>query len=176
MKEGSPTTADARAHPQAGLRSGGVREAGPGDLDRVAALWTQITQHHAGLDPLFEMRADSASELRRLLEAQARDPDAVIFVYDAGGGDLPGMVIVRIDQAPPILHEVERAEITDLGVREEARRQGIATRLVEAALDWVRMRGVERVEVQVARGNCEGQAFWKAHGFGNLMDVLHRRL
>ena len=41
---------------------------------------------------------------------------------------------------------------------------------------WVRDRGVSRVEIQVAHGNVEGQAFWRAMGFGHLMDVLHKRL
>ena len=30
--------------------------------------------------------------------------------------------------------------------------------------------------IQVAHGNREGQAFWRALGFDPLMDVLHRRL
>jgi ribosomal protein S18 acetylase RimI-like enzyme len=141
----------------------------------VAALWTAITAHHAGLDRLWQMRPDAGGELRQLLGALARDRDAMIFVYDVDG-DLPGMCIVRVDRSPPILEEVERAEITDLGVREDARRSGIGGQLVEAALAWVRECGVERVEVQVASGNREGQAFWRALGFGDLMDVLHRRL
>lgn len=152
-----------------------MREADSRDLDRVAALWTAITAHHQGLDPLWRMRRDAGDELRQLLGALARDQDAAIFVYDRGG-DLPGMCIVRIDRSPPILEEVERAEITDLGVREDARRAGIGRQLVDAALGWVRECGVERVEVQVATGNAEGQAFWRALGFGDLMDVLHRRL
>ena len=98
-----------------------------------------------------------------------------IFVFDADG-DLPGMCIVRIDRAPPILEETQRAEITDVGVRAALRRQGIAGRLVEAALEWVRLAGVERIEVQVAVGNPEGQAFWRAMGFGDLLNVLHKRL
>ena len=155
--------------------SGRVRAATAKDLDRVAALWTAITQHHAGLDPVFRMRVDGDGELGELIRAIARDPDAEIFVYDEDG-DLPGMCIVRVDRAPPIMLEVERAEITDVGVREDARRRGIARRLVEAALAWVRAGGVERVEVQVAKGNVEGQAFWRAVGFGDLMDVLHKRL
>ena len=155
--------------------SGRVRAATAKDLDRVAALWTAITQHHAGLDPVFRMRVDGDGELGELIRAIARDPDAEIFVYDEDG-DLPGMCIVRVDRSPPIMLEVERAEITDVGVREDARRRGIARRLVEAALDWVRAGGVERVEIQVAKGNVEGQAFWRAVGFGDLMDVLHKRL
>ena len=70
----------------------------------------------------------------------------------------------------------ERAEITDLGVREGLRRRGIGRALVGAAADWITERGVARVEVRVAAGNREGQAFWRALGYGDLMDVLHRRL
>jgi ribosomal protein S18 acetylase RimI-like enzyme len=158
-----------------GPTPGHVRSARMQDLDRVAALWTAITEHHAGLDPLFTMRRDAGSELRELLGALLRDPDAEILVYDEDG-DLPGMCIVRIDRAPPILEEVERAEITDLGVRESLRRRGIGRALVAEALRFVRASGVRRVEVQVARGNAEGQAFWRAAGFGDFMDVLHKRL
>ncbi len=160
--------------PAAGAE-GKVREAESRDLDRIAALWTAITAHHEGIDPLFRMRRHAGDELRRLLVALQRDPDAAIFVYDSAG-DLPGMCIVRIDRSPPILEEVERAEITDLGVREDRRRSGIGRLLVEAALAWVAACGVERVEAQVATGNAEGQAFWRSQGFGDLMDVLHRRL
>jgi ribosomal protein S18 acetylase RimI-like enzyme len=156
-------------------RRDGVRPATARDLDRVVALWTLITQHHSHLDPMFQMRPDAGDVLRDLLAAMLRDPDALILVYD-DRGDLPGMLICRIDHAPPIMRETERAEITDLGVRKSERRRGIAGELVSAAMRWIRVANVERVEIQVARGNPEGQAFWKERGFANLMDVLHLRL
>lgn len=152
-----------------------VRRAALHELDRVAALWTAITHHHAPLDPVFRMRADADGAVRELLGQIHRDAHSAIFVVD-DAGDLPGMCIVRIDSAPPIMVEDERGEITDLGVRPEARRRGLATALVDAALAWVRECGVERVEVHVAKANAEGQAFWRARGFGDLMDVLQKRL
>ncbi|MFP8874845.1 MAG: GNAT family N-acetyltransferase [Myxococcota bacterium] len=155
--------------------AGRVREATARDLDRVAALWSAITDHHAPLDPLFRMRPEAGGELRELLGDLCRNPDAAIFVYE-DAGDLPGMCIVRIDHSPPIVEEVDRAEITDLGVREEARRQGIGSQLLAAALAWIRIQGIERVQVNVAVGNAEGQAFWRRHGFAPHMDVLHKRL
>ncbi len=160
---------------------GRVRVARMQEIDLVAALWALITEHHAGLDPLFSMRRGPVAEgeLRELLRGLSRDSDAQIFVYEAAGdgeGTLEGLCIVRIDRAPPILVETERAEITDLGVRPALRRRGVARRLVEAAMAWVRDRGVERVEIQVASGNREGQAFWRAMGYTDLMDVLHKRL
>ncbi len=156
-------------------RTDAVRPAGPRDLDRVAALWTAITDHHRHLDPLFRMRPGGDAELAKLLRSFHRDPDSAIFVYD-DQGDIPGMCMVRIERAPAILEEVERAEISDLGVLEGERRRGIARVLVEAVLVWLRAAGIERVEIQLARGNAEGQAFWHSQGFAPFMEVLHRRL
>ena len=163
---------------QAGASSPGqIRPARPQEIDRIAALWSLITDHHASLDPLFRMRRGPVAEgeLRELLRALRRDPDAEFFVCDVEGTPV-GLCIVRIDHAPPILEETERAEISDVGVRPEWRRRGIARRLVEAAQAWVRERGVARIEIQVASGNREGQAFWRAMGYADLMDVLHKRL
>ena len=159
---------------------GGVRRASRRDLDRVVELWTAISDHHASIEPLFRLRPGAAGEIRKLLAAQLEHDDTAIFVWesrqDAGPAALGGLCTVRIDRAPPIGGEVERAEITDLGVIESFRRRGIGRSLVEAASGWVRSRGVERVEVRVATRNPEGQAFWRALGYDDLMDVLHRRL
>ncbi len=134
-----------------------------------------IGEHHAPLDPSFALGAGAEDEAREFLRGLLRDSDAAVFVCDEGG-DLRGLCIVRVDRAPRMLRERERAEITDLGVREAARRRGLGRALAGAALDWVAERGVDRVEVRVAAGNPEGQAFWRALGFADHVDVLHRRL
>lgn len=72
--------------------------------------------------------------------------------------------------------ERERGEIEWLFVREEARRQGTGRALVAAVLAWLRERGVARVEIQVARANASGSAFWRALGFAASMDVLDLHL
>ena len=155
--------------------SGKIRDATARDMDRVAALWTAITLYHESMAPAFRMRRDAGAELAELLRAIGRDSDAAIRVYEEKG-DIQGLCIVRIDHSPAIMVENERAEITDLGVREDVRRRGIGTRLVDDALAWVRDAGIERVEVQVASANPTAQGFWRARGFTNFMDVLDKRL
>ena len=155
--------------------TGAVRRAGRRDLDRVAELWIALTEHHALYEPRFALRPAAREEVRRLLEAQLRDPDCAILLA-GGDGDALGLCIVRVDRAPPIHAEVERAEVSDLFVLPSARRRGLGRRLVDVALAWVSERGVERVEVRVATENPEGQAFWRATGFADFMDVLQRRL
>ena len=109
------------------------------------------------------------------LLASLRDADTVVWLAEVDGTPV-GFCSVRIDVAPPIHEEVERAEITDLWVAPAQRRQGLGRELVGAALAWARERNVSRVEVRVATSNPEGQAFWRALGFGDFVDVLHRRL
>jgi ribosomal protein S18 acetylase RimI-like enzyme len=155
---------------------GSIRPAAARDLDAVVALWIELTRHHEALDPLFRLRESAEGELRELLRAVLQDPDAHVLLHEPGDGPPDGLCIVRVDRAPPIYLETERAEITDLGVRAAVRRRGIGRALAEAALRWVRARGVARVEVRVVAANAAGRAFWRGLGFGPFVDVLQRRL
>ncbi|MGH0036152.1 MAG: N-acetyltransferase family protein [Myxococcota bacterium] len=153
----------------------GVRRARERDLGAVVDLWIAITRHHEAADPLFTLRPDARGEVERLVRAMWSDPDVALFVWEDRRG-VAGLCIVRVDRAPPILEEDRRAEITDLMVETEHRRGGIGSALVRRAIAWVEEQGVRRVEVRVASRNPEGQAFWRAKGFGDLMDVLQKRL
>ncbi len=153
-----------------------VRRAGLRDLDALARLWAELTEHHRDIDPIFAIRPGADLEIRHLVEVMLRDPDGAVFVGESSPGTLLGFCAVRIDRAPPILVEIERAEITDLLVRVGERRSGLGRRLFESATAWVKEQGLDRCEVRVAAGNSEGQAFWRAMGFGDLMNVLQRGL
>lgn len=164
-----------------GPPAGRVREASQRDEDAVVGLWTDLALHHESIDPVFSLRPDASREIHAIVSAQLKDPDAATFVWErtARGserGSLAGLCIVRIDRAPPINWEVERAEVTDLIVAKDSRRLGIGGALLDSALAWVARNGVERVEVRVAVRNAEGQAFWRARGFGDWMDVLQLHL
>jgi len=154
---------------------GDIRRAVSRDLDCVAALWIALMEHHAARDSVFALRPDAEAEVRRWIGAMLRDPNAAIFVCDGATG-LTGFCAVRIDRAPEIVVEVDRAEITDLLVRDGERRRGLGRALVERALRWVVEQGVERCEVRVATRNVEGQGFWRSLDFGDWLDVLQRRL
>ena len=163
--------------------AGSVRLAIPGDLDRVAALWSVLGAHHRDIDPVFAERPGADEQRRQLAASELEDPDAALFVWEEvreeapqDGANLLGMCCVRIDRAPAILAERERAEITDLVVRDDYRRRGIGRALVAEAMGWVAKRGLSRVEVRVATGNASGQAFWRGLEFADLMDVMQRRL
>lgn len=152
-----------------------VRAATRRDRDRVVELWLELLGHHEPLDPHYRVRPGSTPEWRRLVEKLLGSPDAAVFVWDEGEA-LLGFCTAQVEKAPPVLVETSRAEITDLLVLSGARRRGVGRALVEATAAWLRGRGVERATVRVDARNPEAQAFWRALGYGDFMDVLQRRL
>jgi ribosomal protein S18 acetylase RimI-like enzyme len=146
------------------------RRARRSDLGAIASLWRDLLEHHAETLGI-RVGAVPASQLERLL----RDADAAAWVVEHDGAPA-GFCAVAIETAPSALAETGRAVITELYVRPAARRRGAGRALVAAALEWSRDRGALRAEVRVAARNGEGQAFWRALGFGAFVDVLDRRL
>ena len=59
--------------------------------------------------------------------------------------------------------------IHDVAVREEVRRAGIATRLLEAAAQWLRERGAPRVILWTAAPNAAAQSLFRRLGFRDTM-------
>ena len=152
-----------------------VRRAGPPDLDRLAALWTALLAHHAGLDPVYRAGAGAEAAWRGVARRLLSRPDAAVFVSERGGAAI-GLCAVEVGEAPPFLAERARAEITELYVEPAARRLGVGRALAGAALAFAGSRGAPRVEIRVHARNAEGQAFWRALGFEAFVDVLARRL
>lgn len=160
-----------------------VRAARAEDSDQLVSLWAALLEHHRQLDPHWRTSPGAEAAWRSFVTGMLDDPDASVLVWvgpQAGiggsGGGLAGFCAAQIRRSPPILAESGRCEINDLFVREEARRRGIAAELVRATLDWCAARGVRRVEVRVAARNTTAQAFWRAAGFGDFVDVLQRHL
>lgn len=74
-------------------------------------------------------------------------------LIDPGGG----MVLVRL--------AADEAEILTLATLPEARRRGIARRLLQAALGWAAAGGAARVLLEVGEANAPARALYAAAGF-----------
>jgi len=168
--------------PENGTPSSGfaIRRADEGDLCHVEALLIALLRDQAELDPALRLRSGVEGEMRRRVQAMLANRDLAVFL---GFGAEPktqrvaaGLCTVRIDLAPPILEERRRGEISELYVQEAARRRGLGRGLARTALAHARELGVRRLEVRVSTHNREGQAFWRALGFRDFMDVLDLRL
>ena len=81
---------------------------------------------------------------------------------------------------PPVVgvilsgHDGRRGFIHHMAVSESCRRQGIASVLLEQALDALQNEGINKVALLVFNRNEAGNAFWERQGFTARDDVRYR--
>ena len=71
-------------------------------------------------------------------------------------------------------HDGRRGYIYHLAVLEEARRQKIATKLLNASLERLKREGITEVAVLTKRTNKGGNLFWEEEEFGTREDLVYR--
>ena len=131
-----------------------IRLARQDDLDNLAVLFDLYRQfYECPSDP------DAAKRwLQHNMEAQR----SVIFTADTGSE------LLGLTQLYPALCSVDLVEyyvLYDLYVLEDARRQGVARALMNAASHWAREQGAARLDLETARDNAAGQALYRDLGY-----------
>ena len=131
-----------------------IRLARQDDLDNLAVLFDLYRQfYECPSDP------DAAKRwLQHNMEAQR----SIIFTADTGSE------LLGLTQLYPALCSVDLVEyyvLYDLYVLEDARRQGVARALMNAASHWAREQGAARLDLETARDNAAGQALYRDLGY-----------
>src|SRR5712692_4062413 len=131
-----------------------IRKAEAGDLEALGRLGAMLMRTHYAFDrqrflaPGAGAEQGYASFLGKVLDA----PDDCVFVAK-WDGVVVGYVYVALE---PLSWKELRGPagfIHDVAVAEDARQSGVATKLIEVALAWLRDRGAPRVILGSASSN-----------------------
>ena len=125
------------------------------DYDPVFHLW--LSCKGMGLNNLD----DSEEGIARFLN---RNPDTC-FVADVDGR-IAGVILSG--------HDGRRGYIYHTAVHPEYRRCGIASALVETAVDALQKCDIHKVALVVFGRNADGNAFWESTGFSSREDLVYR--
>lgn len=146
-----------------------VRGATPADLPVLEELWRCFL---AEVPEPAHLDVDEAEELAEIREIVA---SGLAWVAQLDGG-LAGMALARRLSA-------RLARLTDLYVRPEARRRGLAAALVRAAGAQLAAAGADTIELEVQSGNGVARTVYGRFGFREdsltlvaSLDELARRL
>ncbi|HKR64913.1 MAG TPA: GNAT family N-acetyltransferase [Thermoanaerobaculia bacterium] len=147
-----------------------IRLAEKRDLPAVGKLGAMLMETHHAFDPQRFLTAGGgaargyASFLGSVLDSR----DAVVFVAD-DGGEVVGYVYAALE---PLSWKELRGPagfIHDVAVRDESRQSGVATRLLDAAIAWLREHGAPRVILWTAAPNAGAQRLFRRMGFRDTM-------
>jgi ribosomal protein S18 acetylase RimI-like enzyme len=109
------------------------------------------------------------------LGTQLREDDVVVFVAERNSS-IVGYVYAGLE--PQSWKELREAcgFVHDIVVDEGGRRAGVATLLIEAAIEWLRGRGAPRVMLWTAQQNDGAQRLFDRLGFRRTMVEMTREI
>jgi ribosomal protein S18 acetylase RimI-like enzyme len=147
-----------------------IRSAEREDLAALGRLGAMLMRTHYAFDrqrflaPGEGAESGYASFLGSVLDS----PDDRVFVA-AEDGTIVGYVYAALE--PMSWKELRGPAgfIHDVIVAEEARRSGVGTKLMQAAIEWLRERGAPRVILGTAAPNKEAQTLFRRLGFRETM-------
>ncbi|MCR5772916.1 MAG: GNAT family N-acetyltransferase [Butyrivibrio sp.] len=125
------------------------------DYEKVYHLW--LSCDGMGLNNLD----DSKEGIAKYLD---RNPNTC-FVAEMSD-EIIGVIIAG--------HDGRRGFIYHTAVNSDYRNQGIATKLVDAAMDALKANGINKVALVVFDRNVTGNAFWAKAGFTVRDDLVYR--
>jgi ribosomal protein S18 acetylase RimI-like enzyme len=152
-----------------------IESAKPEDLPALEVLWERMYAYQRSCGMMGRIPDEATVLWGKGVERMMRSSLSVILVARKEGrivGFLEGVV----SAGPAYLGGESVGVIRHLYVAEEARRQGVARRLVDQAVERFRSRGAGGVELQVVRGNDLGVKFWQALGWELQLLQMRREL
>ncbi len=154
-----------------------IRRATKADLPALGRLGALLLRAHYQFDPLRFMAPGSDPEegYAWFLGTQLREDDVVVFVAERQAS-IVGYVYAGLE--PQSWKELREAcgFIHDVVVDESGRRSGVATALMDAAINWLRDRGAPRVVLWTAQPNEGAQRLFESLGFRRTMVEMTREL
>ena len=138
-----------------------IRRSDPADAEQLTRLADSVSAEPEGWLISIAGEWRSAGDERRFLKALRRYPHAAVFVAEREDGTLVGRLSVGRDPHPASAH------VADVGlmVALDARRQGVGTALLQAAVEWAREAGIRKLELHVFPWNEAAIALYEAFGF-----------
>jgi ribosomal protein S18 acetylase RimI-like enzyme len=130
-----------------------------GDYAAVIDLWNACEGVRANETP---------EELARILD---RNPGLCLVARETVARSDSGNS-QRLAAAILCCHDGRRGYLYHLGVHPDFRRRGLATALVDRCLAELSRLGIRRCTIFLIRGNAEGEAFWRNHGWRERVDLV----
>jgi len=154
-----------------------IRPATPEDAGRIADLWRRMAeQHHAYDAEAWDFSPSAAEDWRADFAERVTRTEMICLVAAAPDGRLAGFTQCCVRENPPVFSVRRKAEVWDLVVHPDFRRQGVGRRLMEATFDALREAGCGEVSLHVAEANCAAAALYESLGMRPIMKRMYKRL
>ena len=144
-----------------------IRKATQKDFEAIELLYREADLIAYELLPSFFKHPSEFTRSRDELGKQIGDHLTEVFVAEDERG-IVGLSVTVLQKTPTAFEGfVERkfAELVDLVVSTQARREGIATVLISHAENWAKQSGAESIDLTVVEGNSGAEILYQKSGY-----------
>jgi ribosomal protein S18 acetylase RimI-like enzyme len=145
-----------------------LRDAREDDLEAVDGLWEQLARHHEQLSDVFSLGSDSKKKWSKYLREKFAEISTKLIVAEEEG-EIVAFMLCLLEPNIPVYRERKIGVISDVYVKQERRRKGLAKKMLDIAVEWFKKNKVKTVRLNVAADNLEARAAWRMLGFEPLM-------
>ena len=132
-----------------------------------------LAEHHARLSDRFSLALDGKRRWSRYLREKFSEISTKLVVAEENGR-IVGFMLCLLEPNTPVYKEKKIGVISDVYVKEERRRKGLAKKMFDFAVKWLKKNKVRTVRLNVAADNLEARAVWRMLGFEPF--IIDKRL
>lgn len=154
-----------------------VRRATAADLPGIGRLGALLVEEHYAFDPkrFLAARPGTPAGYASFMSAQLEDPDVTVLVAD-DKATVVGYAYAAVEGYDYMALRGPAGVLHDVIVDPEYRGRGVGRLLLDAALAFLRSRGVPRVVLSTAARNEAAQRLFASVGFRRTMIEMTREL
>ena len=142
-----------------------IRQATTDDAAAIVDdLWMPFAEELAELDEYNALASDIRSDAIEYREEKLAQSDYCVQLAVEDGAFV-GFASGRVKSSPPVFERGAALAISELYVRPDWRRQGVASSLLDALEAWGDERGYETVSLSVNADNDAAKALYESVGF-----------
>ncbi len=141
------------------------------DVPAMADLWHEKIVLQQQSDRRYRLAPDSKERWSAAVRQWKVDPCYVIYVAESECA-IVGYIIAHVQSSPPGLVPDQMGIISDLAVGVHSYKSGLGRHLLKPTLEWFGGQNIERIVVNVPHRQPVEQAFWRAIGATEWVDLM----
>lgn len=148
-----------------------IRPALPADIPQIGALWHEKVVLLGQLDTRFTPQPGAQSRFMQAVTDRLNAPDTMLVVA-IRDERVAGFAAAHVHPDWPGLLPEQQGVITQFVVDSHGQAAGIGRLLLNALRTWFSGQGIRQIIVHVPHRFAIEQAFWRASGGADWMDIL----
>ncbi len=148
-----------------------IRDFSDGDEISLKKMWLEFIQDEEGADLNIVPSKENANRWISFLGSVIKNGNGTVKLVETEDGTLAGYVFYQRGEGSLKLKR-KKGVIYDLYVRPQFRNRGMGSALLKNALDDLKRRGVEIVQLTVMSKNNRALNLYKKYGFTETLKIM----